>query len=77
VSNTAIVFQVKKVAIDAGVLLEHVQVMRSKIGRELIQKWRDVQNEPIWANFWKKAKGIVIKPFFKHRYFFLILTVAF
>jgi hypothetical protein len=22
------------------------------------------------ANFWKKAKGIVLKPFFKHRYFF-------
>jgi hypothetical protein len=48
VSNTAIVLQVKKVAVYAGVLLEqHVQVIRSKIGRELIQKWRDVQNEPI------------------------------
>jgi hypothetical protein len=34
-------------AIDVGVLLEHVQVIRSKIGRELIQKWRDVQNEQI------------------------------
>jgi hypothetical protein len=32
---------------DAGVLFKHVQVIRSKIGRELIQKWRDVQNEPI------------------------------
>jgi hypothetical protein len=47
VSNTAIVFQVRKVSIDAGVLREHVQAIRSKIGPELIQKWRDVQNEPI------------------------------
>jgi hypothetical protein len=43
----------------------------------LIQKWRDVQNEPIWANFWEKAKGIVLVPFFKHRYIFLTLTVVF
>jgi hypothetical protein len=35
------------VSIDARTLLENVQVIRSKIGRELIQKWRDVQNEPI------------------------------
>jgi hypothetical protein len=34
-------------SIDSGVLLEQVQVIRSKIGLELIQKWRDVQNEPI------------------------------
>jgi hypothetical protein len=52
-------------SIDAGILREHVQVIRSKIGQELIQKWRDVQNEPIWANFWKEAKGIVSKPFFQ------------
>jgi hypothetical protein len=32
---------------DKGVLLEHVQVIRFKIGGELIQKWGDVQNEPI------------------------------
>jgi hypothetical protein len=37
------------VSIDAEVLLEHVKVIRSKIGRELIQKWRDVQNEPIFG----------------------------
>jgi hypothetical protein len=35
------------VLIDVEVPPEHVQVIRSKIGRELIQKWRDVQNEPI------------------------------
>jgi hypothetical protein len=29
------------------------------------------------VNFWKKAKGILSGPFFKHRYIFLILTVAF
>jgi hypothetical protein len=41
------VFQVNNRLIDAGVLLEDVQAIRSKIGQELIQKWRDVQNEPI------------------------------
>jgi hypothetical protein len=35
------------VFIDVKVSLEHVQVIRSKIGPELIQKWRDVQNKPI------------------------------
>jgi hypothetical protein len=69
------------VSIDAGILLEHVQVIRSKIGPELIQKCRDVQNEPICANFWKKAKGIVLKPFFQTPLYlldiFLILTLAF
>jgi hypothetical protein len=35
VSNTAIVFQVKKMAIDAGIFLEHVQVIRSKIDSEM------------------------------------------
>jgi hypothetical protein len=35
------------VLIDVGVDLEHVQTIKSKIGRELIQKCRDVQNEPI------------------------------
>jgi hypothetical protein len=53
------------VLIDVIVYPEYVQVIRSKIGRELIQKWQDVQNEPIWANFRKKAKGIVLGPFFK------------
>jgi hypothetical protein len=58
------------ILVDTGVLLEHVQVIRSKIGRELIQKWWDVQNEPIWANFWKKAKGIVLNPFFQTPLYF-------
>jgi hypothetical protein len=35
------------VLIDIGIPLEHVQVIRSKIGRGLVQKCRDVQNEPI------------------------------
>jgi hypothetical protein len=32
---------------DVGVYLEHVQVIRSNIGPELVEKYRDVQNEPI------------------------------
>jgi hypothetical protein len=35
------------VLVDVRVSLEQVKVIRSKIGRELIQKWRDVQNESI------------------------------
>jgi hypothetical protein len=35
------------ILVDVRVFPEHIQVIRSKIGRELIQKWRDVQNEPI------------------------------
>jgi hypothetical protein len=33
--------------IDIGILLEHVQVIRSNIEPELNEKCRDVQNEPI------------------------------
>jgi hypothetical protein len=33
--------------IDARTLPEHVQVIRSKIGPESVEKCRDVQNEPI------------------------------
>jgi hypothetical protein len=32
---------------DVGVPLEHVQVIRSNIGPELIEKCRNVQNKPI------------------------------
>jgi hypothetical protein len=65
------------VLIDVRVPPEHVQVIRSNIGPKSIVKCWDVQNEPIWANFRKKAKGIVLKPIFKHHYIFLILTAAF
>jgi hypothetical protein len=65
------------VLIDVRVHLEYVQVIRSNIGPESVEKCRDVQNEPIWTNFRKKTKGIVLKQFFKHRHCFLILTVAF
>jgi hypothetical protein len=65
------------VAIDAGVLHEHVQVIRSKIVQELIQKWRDVQNVPICANFWKKAKGILLKLFFQTPLYFLDIDCSF
>jgi hypothetical protein len=30
-----------------GVHLEHVQVIRSDIGPQSVEKYRDVQNEPI------------------------------
>jgi hypothetical protein len=45
------------VLIDVRVPPEHFQVIRSNIGPESVEKCRDVQNEPIWANFRKKAKG--------------------
>jgi hypothetical protein len=35
------------VLIDVGVLLEHVQVIRSNIGLKSVEECRDVQNEPI------------------------------
>jgi hypothetical protein len=35
------------VLIDVRVHLEHVQVIRSNIGHESVEKCRDVQNEPI------------------------------
>jgi hypothetical protein len=35
------------VLVDVRIPPEHVQVIRSKIRPELIQKCRDVQNEPI------------------------------
>jgi hypothetical protein len=56
---------------DVGVPPEHVKVIRSNIGPESAEKCRDVQNEPIWANFRKKAKGIVLGPFFQTSLFFL------
>jgi hypothetical protein len=43
------------ILVDVGAPLEHIQVIRSNIGPKSIEKCRDVQNEPIWANFWKKA----------------------
>jgi hypothetical protein len=45
------------VLIDVRVTLKHVLVIRSNIGPESVEKCRDVQNEPICANFRKKAKG--------------------
>jgi hypothetical protein len=59
------------VLIDVGVTSEHVQVIRSNIGPESVEKCRDVQNEPIWANFRKKAKGIHLGSFFKTPIYFL------
>jgi hypothetical protein len=35
------------IMVDVGIPLEHVKVIRSNIGPELVQKCRDVQNEPI------------------------------
>jgi hypothetical protein len=35
------------VLVDIGVPLEHVEEIRSSIGPESVEKFRDVQNEPI------------------------------
>jgi hypothetical protein len=35
------------ILIDVRISLEHVQVIRSNIGPELVEKCRDVQNESI------------------------------
>jgi hypothetical protein len=35
------------IVIDVRFFLEHEQAIRSTIGPESIEKWRDVQNEPI------------------------------
>jgi hypothetical protein len=59
------------ILVDVRIHLEHAQVIRSKIGPESVEKCRDVQNEPIWANFRKKAKGVHLDPFFKTPLYFL------
>jgi hypothetical protein len=41
------------ILIDLGVPSEHVQVIRSNIVPESVEKCRDVQNEPISGNFRK------------------------
>jgi hypothetical protein len=53
------------ILIDIAVFLEHVQVIRSNIRPKSVQKCRDVQNKPIWANFRKKARGTPLGPFFQ------------
>jgi hypothetical protein len=58
------------IMVDVGVYLEHLQVIRSDIGPESVEKCRDVRNEPIWANFRKKVKGIPLGPFFKTSLYF-------
>jgi hypothetical protein len=50
---------------------EHVQVIRSNIGPESVEKCRDVQNEPKWANFRKKAQGYCLRAVFKTPPYFL------
>jgi hypothetical protein len=65
------------VLIDVRVHLEHVKVIRSNIEPESVEKCRDVQNEQIWVNFRKKAKGISLGQFFKRPLFFLRLKAAF
>jgi hypothetical protein len=59
------------VLLDVGIPPEYVQVIRSNTGPESVEKCRDVQNERIWANFKKKAKGISLGPFFKTPLYFL------
>jgi hypothetical protein len=59
------------VLIDVRIHPEHVQVIRSNIGPESVEKCRDVQNEPISSNFRKKAKAIPRGSFFKTPLYFL------
>jgi hypothetical protein len=59
------------VPIDVRITAKHVQVIRSNIGPESVEKCRDVRNKPIWANFWKKAKGIPRGPFIQTSLYFL------
>jgi hypothetical protein len=65
------------ILVDVRVPLEHVQVIRSNIGPESIEKCRDVQNEPIWAKFRKKVKGVVLKPGFQTQLHFLETAYSF
>jgi hypothetical protein len=39
--------------VDIRVHLEYLQVIRSNIGPESVEEWRDVQNEPIFFFFFK------------------------
>jgi hypothetical protein len=41
------------VLVDLRAPFEHVQVIRSNVGSELVEKCRDVQNEPISFFFFK------------------------
>jgi hypothetical protein len=59
------------ILVDVRVIFEHMQVIISNIGPESVEKCRDVQDKPIWANFRKKAKGIPSGPFFKTPLHFL------
>jgi hypothetical protein len=43
------------ILMNVRVTPEHVQVIRFNIGLESAEKCRDVQNEPIRANFRKKS----------------------
>jgi hypothetical protein len=35
------------ILVDVRILIEHLKVIRSNIGPESVEKWRDVQNKPI------------------------------
>jgi hypothetical protein len=64
------------ILVDVKVPTKHVQIIRSNIGLESVEKCRDVQNEPILGNFRKKAEGLPQASFFKYRYIFLRLKTA-
>jgi hypothetical protein len=59
------------VILDVKIFPEYLQVIRSNIGPESVEKCRDVQNERIWVNFKKKAKGIPLGQFFQTPLHFL------
>jgi hypothetical protein len=42
------------VLVEVGILLEHVQVIRSNIGLDLVEKCQGVQNEPNLSQFQEK-----------------------
>jgi hypothetical protein len=62
------------ILLDAKVHSEHVKVIRSDIGTKLVQKCRDVENEPIS----RKELGVLLQAcFLKHRYIFWRLKTSF
>jgi hypothetical protein len=65
------------VLVDIKIPPEHVQVIRSNIRPESVEKCRDVQNNHIEPISGKKLMVFPQTRFFKHRYIFLKLKTAF
>jgi hypothetical protein len=62
------------VLVDARTHSEHIKVIRSDIGPESVEKYRDVENEP---NSEKKTKGIPVRHYLSNTAIFLRMKKAF